>query len=160
MTGFAEIIEGYGELAEWFVAECSAEARRTATRVDDGTFDADAAASAAVRAVNLGLLGLVGLAGEVAAAPHVAKAPTRLVPLRMQDTVASEQRTLDPVTLANAFGDRFDAHANPNVLPVGATDFELVADINHIPRAGRYIGRLNVRASSGQRSIDVTWRVS
>ena len=50
MTGFGEVIEGYFELAEQFVRDCGAEARRTATRIDAGTFDADAAASAAVRA--------------------------------------------------------------------------------------------------------------
>ena len=161
MTGFGEVIEGYFELAEQFVRDCGAEARRTATRIDAGTFDADAAASAGVRAVNLGLLGIVSLAGWAVGAPNVAKAPTGLDPLPMQD-LAKEQRKFDPVTvtLTNGFGDTFGAHAQPCALTAVQTEFELVADIAHIPRAGRYVGKLNVRADSGPRSIDVTWRVS
>ena len=107
--------------------------------------------------MSLGLLGIVGLAGWTVGATAVAKAPTGLEPLPMKDELAAKQekladvpRTFDPVTLTNGFGDTFPARARPNPLPAEELEFELVADIAHIPRAGRYVGKLNVRADSAR----------
>ena len=159
MTGLGEIIEGYGELAEWFVGACNAEARSTATRIDAGTFDADAAASAAVRAVNLGLLGLAGLAGSVVGASGVAKAPSTLTPLQCHDDPVNETRRFEHVTLTNDFGMSFVAHAVPGELKPKETDFRLVPDMPGFPSAGFYTGDLTVRADSGERKIPIEWPV-
>lgn len=160
-----EVAEGYVGLARWFTTLLGEQAVTVGRQIDNGTFDANAAASSYARAASLPLLGWAAAVNELGDAAAIFRGLQRErdlesdvfeAPQRGQPRVLSLDGLLtNGYGLTLAPGEEMDARFQipaalveivPSTLTVGESNFRLRATALPPDRVGVYSGTVTVAA--------------
>lgn len=162
----AEAVEGYVELARWWIDQMGGHAEDVGRRIDAGTFDASAAMAAAARCGALSVLGGAALVNEFLDATSIISRPpspartvtSGAIPApAVKAGVPNQTRQLTlKEPLVSGFADSIPVSRVKIVPPqlVGETSFKLEATITGDP-AGVYTGAVWVSTAGVEVSVPV-----
>jgi len=162
----AEAVEGYVELARWWIGEVGGDAEEVGRRIDAGTFDANAAMAAAARCGALSVLGGAALANEFLDATSIISRPPSVVRTVKSGRIpapaaqAGARVQPRPLTLKQplrcGFGDSIPVN-RVKIVPAALVQeptFRLEATITGDP-AGVYTGTVWIAAGGAETGLPV-----